>query len=53
MPNPLSDALQPRIPGARSPLRSGADLTAVNADGRTALEVAYLNEQIDVIQALQ
>lgn len=34
-------------------LCSGADLTVVNTDGRTALEVAYLNEQVDVIQALQ
>lgn len=31
---------------------SGADRAALNADGKTALEVAQLNEQEDVIKAL-
>ena len=31
---------------------SGADRKALNADGKTALEVAQLNEQEDVIKAL-
>lgn len=33
--------------------RSGADRTAKNLDGKTALEVAELNEQQDVIDALK
>ncbi len=32
---------------------SGADRTAKNLDGKTALEVAELNEQADVIAALK
>lgn len=33
-------------------LESGADRAALNADGKTALEVAQLNDQEDVIKAL-
>lgn len=34
-------------------VRSGADKSALNADGKTALEVAQLNEQADVIAVLE
>lgn len=37
---------------ARIALCSGADRTLLNADGKTALEVAQMNEQEDVIKAL-
>lgn len=34
-------------------LEAGADRSAKNADGKTALEVAELNEQEDVVAALK
>ena len=51
----LSDAVMPCRPRP-DPVDffacSGADQSILNADGKTALEVAQLNEQTDVIAAL-
>ena len=51
-PSNLPSSSPPPLFPPSLPPCSGADRAALNADGKTALEVAQLNEQEDVIKAL-